>query len=241
MRVRRFLYLVLLLLAAALGWQVVATWTTVSLEVTPAPPLPSQPDRGEEALLRFPLDKSKGMATVIAGKNLFDPTRQQHDEEEGVVEVAIPPPDHLKLVGVLQLSGEEQAFFTDAQRGGKVVRVRVGEEIGQYRLTQAEHGSVTLAFSDGEEVSLSLAVQRGEAAAKAPRMRLPRKQAVPAKKRPLSPPLPVPAESSPSAQRFATEEERALRRQIRQLHKRLREVRQQRKSTSAEEKDGDAR
>lgn len=229
MRVRRFLYLVLLLLAGALGWQVVATWTTTPPEVNPPPLLPDQASDREEALLHFPsLDEGERLATVIADKDLFSPSRQRR-EEEGVVQVSVPPPTHLKLVGVLQLSGQEEAFFTDAQQGGKVVRVKVGEEIGQYRLTRARRNSVTLTFPDGEEVSLSLAVQRGEEVAKAPRMPLSQPQAMQAKGQ--SPSL---VKASPSAQRVVTEEEGTLRQQIQQLHWRLRELRRRK----AEEKRG---
>lgn len=228
MRVRRFLYLVLLLLLGALGWQVVATWTTAPPEVNPSPPLAGQASGREEALGSFPsLDEGQRLAAVIADKDLFDPTRQR-PEEEGVVQTSIPPPDHLKLVGVLQLSGQEQAFFTDAQQGGKVVRVRVGEEIGQYRLTQAERDSVTLAFAEGEELSLSLAVQRGEEAAKAPRMSLPQPQAMQRKDQSPSQSSPTMVRPSSAVQRVVAQEEQVLRQQIQQLHQRLREVRRQR-------------
>ena len=107
MRVRRFLHLVLLLLAGTLGWQVVATWTTALPEVNPPPVLPGQLNGGKETPLRFPsLDEVQHLAVVIADKNLFSPDRRR-PEEEAVASVSIPPPDHLKLVGVILLPGEE--------------------------------------------------------------------------------------------------------------------------------------
>ncbi|MBI3304586.1 MAG: hypothetical protein HYZ72_21185 [Deltaproteobacteria bacterium] len=226
MRIRRFFHLVLLLLAGVVGWQVVATWTFPSPEVNPLSPLPDQAGTGEETLLHFPfLDEGRRLATVIVDKDLFSPGRQRR-KEETVVPASVPPPTHLKLVGILRLSGQEEAFFTDAQQGGKVVRVQVGEEIGQYRLTRAEDNSVTLAFPNGGEgVSLSLAVQRGEEATKAPRMPSPQPQATQTKGQRL--PQPALASPPPSAQRAVTGEEQVLRQQIQQLHQRLRDIRRQ--------------
>lgn len=141
--------------------------------------------------------------------------RQRHrkeDEEKSAAQESVPPPDHLKLVGTIQLPERKEAFFTDARQGGKTIRAGVGEEVGEYRLTRADNNSVTLTLPQGQEARLSLEVQRGEEAAKAPRMSASR----------FSQPR-----KAPSTQKVRNEE-KALRQQIRQLHRRLRKIRRQR-------------
>lgn len=216
MRVRRFLHLVLLVIVGALAWQVVATWSRPLPHIgavapnsgeseTPLPPLPgSRPQTGRQ------------FAEVIANKDLFSPSRSREVEESPSVET-IPPPSHLKLVGVILTPDREEAFFADASQGGKVVRVRKGESLGSYRLSQIGPLQVTLTLGeDGEEVSLPLLVLDSATAAQG--------------KNTL---LPVASARAPTTS--GQDESLAIRRNIMQLQRRLRQIRRQAARERAEE------
>ncbi len=216
MRIRRFLHFILLLLAALMGWQVVGAWTTPAPRLLPPAPPSGQIGSGNIPLFRFPPpEERKKLAALIAEKDLFSPSRGQ-DEEEGEegpdLKESVPLPDHLRLVGIVRLPEKQEAFLRDTRQKGQVIRVRVGEKIGEYRLIHADESSVVLMLPDGQRVSLELQVQKGAEAARAPRV-----------------PISRPAGSSrASSVPRVGEEEKALRQQIQQLHRRLREIRRQR-------------
>lgn len=215
MRVRRFLHLVLLFIVGALAWQVVVTWSRPLPHIgavapnsgepeTPVPPLPGpRPQTGRQ------------FAEVIANKDLFSPSRSREVEESPSVET-IPPPSHLKLVGVILTPAREEAFFADASQGGKVVRVKKGESLGSYRLSQIGPLQVTLTLGeDGEEVSLPLLVLDSATAAQGRNM------------------LPVVSARTPTTS--GQDESLAIRRNIMQLQRRLRQIRRQAARERAEE------
>jgi hypothetical protein len=172
MRVRRFLHILLLVGVIVLLWQVVATWrrplpesSAASLNSPEAEvPLPPVP-----ILVR---GASKQLAAAIADKDLFSPSRSRTVVEESVtVKETVPPPSHLKLVGVFLTPKREEAFFVDSSQGGKVVRVRKGETLGAYQLVQVAPSNVTLTVGqDGDEVQLPLSLLDSGTATKAPRL-----------------------------------------------------------------------
>lgn len=226
MRVRRFLHILLLAGVLALLWQVVATWRRPLPEVSAdvangseadAPPPPA-PVVGHKA--------SKQLAEAIADKDLFAPSRSRAAvvEESAPAKEAVPPPSHLKLVGVFLAPKREEAFFIDSSQGGKVVRARKGETLGAYQLVQVTPLHVTLTVGqDGDEVQLPLALLDSGTALKAPHL-------IPAVPRPGAAKPGQAAQGQaggkPGAVVRGEPNEVGIRQDILRLQRRLRQVRQ---------------
>jgi len=226
-RVRRFLHILLLIVAGVLLWQAVATWSrpfpatdsTAQDGVEKEKPLPPAQGSADEA--------GKQFAEVISDKDLFAPSRSRAVKDSTPV-AAVAPPSHLKLVGVVLSPEREEAFFADSTQGGKVVRVRKGDTLGSYRLAEVTPSQATLALGDdGEEVSLPLLVlDSGTAAKGPPLMPAVQQQGRPGQARPGAPPArgggPAAAAVPP-----AQNESQAIRQNIQQLQQRLRQIRRQ--------------
>jgi hypothetical protein len=229
-RVRRFLHVVLFGVAVLLMWQITAAWRRPLEGRRPAA---QQPLAEEKPLPAFPSlspQMGKRYAEVIADKDLFTPSRSRTIVEAKPAET-VPPPSHLKLVGVLLASGREEAFFSDATQGGKVVRVRKGEALGSYKLVNVAPLQATLTLGqDGDEVSLPLFVLDSNTAAQGQRLMPPVMRAN--QGRPGQPqtrqgqPF-VPAQGFPEAANQSATEAHAIRQNIQQLQQRLRQLRRQ--------------
>jgi len=242
MRVRRFLHILLFTGVIALLWQLLATWRRPLPEVnatalgsaeveTPLPPTPTP----------VPPGASKQLAEVIAEKDLFAPSRSRAVVEESVVvKETVPPPSHLKLVGVFLTPKREEAFFVDSSQGGKVVRARRGEALGAYQLVGVTPQHVTLTMGqEGDEVQLPLSLLDSTTATKAPRL-------MPAVQRPGAAKPAQVAQNQAGKKQEATPpnipNEVGIRRDILRLQQRLRQIRQkttQDKSANEDEDDDD--
>ncbi|MBI3797319.1 MAG: hypothetical protein HY268_10195 [Deltaproteobacteria bacterium] len=241
MRVRRFLHILLLTGVIALLWQVVATWRRPLPELnaaalsgaeaeTPLPPTPAL----------VPPGASKQLADVIAEKDLFSPSRSRAVVEETVtVKETVPPPSHLKLVGVFLTPKREEAFFIDSSQGGKVVRAKRGEALGAYQLVQVTPQNVTMTMGqDGGEVELPLSLLDSGTAVRAPRL-------MPAVPRPgAARPGQAQAQAGKKPEPIppAVQKEVGIRQDILRLQQRLRQIRQksaQDKSDDDEDDDDD--
>ena len=240
MRVRRFLHILLLTGVIGLLWQVVATWrrpvpelsAAASSAAEPETPLPSTP-------VHIPPGASKQLAEAIADKDLFSPSRSRTVVEESVtVKETVPPPSHLKLVGVFLTPKREEAFFLDSSQGGKVVRARKGEALGAYQLVGVSPQRVTLTMGqDGDEVELPLTLLDSGTATKAPRL-------MPVVQRPGAGKSGQTAQDQagrkPGAVPPAIQNEVGIRRDILRLQQRLRQIRQKSApDKSADEGDDD--
>jgi hypothetical protein len=225
MRVRRFLHILLLTGVLALLWQVVATWRR------PLPELSGTASNDSEADVPLPPSPvvvpaaGRQLAEVIAEKDLFSSSRSRAVVEESVpVKETVPPPSHLKLVGVFLTPKREEAFFVDSSQGGKVVRARKGESLGAYQLVQVTPLHVTLTVGqDGDEVQLPLLLLDSGTATKAPRL-------MPAVQRPGVTKLGQAAQGQagrrPGAVPPGEPNETGIRQDILRLQRRLRLVRQ---------------
>ena len=224
MRVRRFLHILLLVGVIVLLWQVVATWRR------PLPESSAASSNSPEAEVPLPLvpvlvpGASKQLAAAIADKDLFSPSRSRTVVEESVtVKETVPPPSHLKLVGVFLTPKREEAFFVDSTQGGKVVRVRKGETLGAYQLVQVAPLNVTLTVGqDGDEVQLPLSLLDSGTATKAPRL-------IPAVPRPGAAKPGQAAQNQagkPGAVPPGIPNEVGIRQDILRLQQRLRQIRQ---------------
>lgn len=262
MRFQRFIHMVLLLGVCGLGWQVFVAWSGVRPPV--AAEAPADLNTAIPALPRAEPRTGRRLAGVITAKNLFAPGRRParkipppNPDEQKIV---VPPPDHLKLVGVFMADGRLEALFADASKGGKVTRVRSGDSFDAYQLTRLTHSDATLALgAGGEEVRLSLNIQKSSEAAKAPRTKQPQRQAVAkaqdaeGKAETAASPLVL---GSGGAQTAATQtaekvetqaetqdggkdEATTIRQNIRQLQRQLREIRRRRARERREARDAE--
>lgn len=228
MRIRRFIHFLLFFLAIVLLWRVVDTWSRPS----PLSAAPSSPRPEERIVPRFPPPPTpavgKQLAQIVAEKDLFSPSRSRAVVDPQPIATAVPPPAHLKLVGVLLFPGQEEAFFSDSSQGGKVIRLRKGETLGAYRLVHILPLQATLALGqDGEEVNLPLVVVDSNTAAQAPRL-------VP----PVSRTPPQAARQAQAATAASlTDETQAIRQNIQQLQRRLRQIRRQAARQAAESQE----
>ncbi len=244
MRVRRFVHILLFLLVSLLLWQITETWRRPLEEQQSA----TQQNPSEEAplsLLSSPqAEVGKQYAMTIADKDLFTPSRGRTQVETKPV-VSVPPPSHLKLVGVLLTGGKEEALFADASQGGKVVRASKGEVLGSYKLVGIFPLQATLTLGqEGEEVNLPLLVIDSATAGQAPHLTpqsVKGAQGAPAPGRPMPQP-PVGRAAAPPPVAPAQQETHAIRQNIQQLQQRLRQIRKQaaRNGNAAEEgEEGD--
>jgi hypothetical protein len=231
MRVRRALEITLGVVVILLLWQIGAAWRRPLPPLLPPPAV--TPGQITEAALpvQATLDSMAPQVQLIAEKNLFDPNRGRVEvtasPEEGPKEV--PPPSHLKLVGVVVSQGRAEALFTDATQGGKVVRVKQGDTFGAYQLVAVTPTATKLSLgAGGGEVTLSLMILESAQAAQAPRLM------------PLATPQPAArARSRVGASRVAAqeptpnpddenvpqEEAQELRENIQKMQQRLRQIR----------------
>jgi hypothetical protein len=150
MRVRRFLYFLLMLLSVALVWQIIEVRSQPL--PSPAPSIPTLPP--QELFLptvaRPNAAEGETLATVTAQKNPFDVKRgQQSFFSSGLPASA---PTHLKVIGILQ----DEVTFADSSQEGKVVYARKGEAVGPYRVQEVTSTSVTLTYGSGQTAILAL-------------------------------------------------------------------------------------
>ena len=234
-------------------WQVWSTWS--HLRPPHVTPSPSSLDTPVPTVSPARPGIGRKLSRRVTAKDLFSPERRPAKKEapKQAEEPSVPPPEHLKLVGVFLADGQQEAFFADASKGGKVVRVAAGGTLESYQLTRLTHAEAVLTLGQGgKEVSLQIAVQKSADAAKAARITpaKPKRQAEPEGGRPggQAPPQAPPAYPSalgagpasvlgagtprvaattvPTAS--GQDEAVSLRRNIRQLQSRLRDIRRDR-------------
>jgi general secretion pathway protein D len=113
-----------------------------------------------------PLPRLSSVVVITSNPAIF-PQIQRWVEE-----LDVPAINQLKLVGAFIVPGQEEALLLDSSQDGKkaILRVKIGEKIGRYKLGKVDRAAVVLIGPGGDEVSLPLAVLAGEEAAKAPRM-----------------------------------------------------------------------
>lgn len=222
MRIRRFLHFLLFLVVCLLVWRIVEAWQRPLVGQRTA----AKPNSTEEKSL--PLYRAispqvgKRFANIIADKDLFVPSRSRAQEEVKPVE-AVPPPSHLKLVGVVLAFGKEEAFFADSTQGGKVIRARKGESLGSYKVVSVAplQATLTMGPEEGEEVSLPLLILDSTTAAQAPRLVPQMNENQGRAGQAFDHSGDAVGESPPQA------ESHAIRQNIQQLQRRLRQIRRQ--------------
>jgi hypothetical protein len=157
----RIVNILLLALIALAGWRTYEVWRRQA----PA----AMPSGDEAATVVEPLAPAPRnppvtqLVTVIAEKDLFDPSRQAGGVDSAPMPEQTPaPPPTLKLAGVIVLDGQKEAVFADASQGNKQKRMRIGEEISGYRVQSIDEQNVSLVNGAGEEVRLTLLLEAGK-------------------------------------------------------------------------------
>ena len=137
-------------------------------------------DGKENSVSVVPLPRLNSVAVITSNLAVFPQV------QKWIEEVDVPAVTHFKLVGVFIVPGQEEALLLDSSQEGKkeILRVKIGEKIGKYKLGKVDRTAVVLMGPGGDEVSLPLTVLGGEEAAKAPRME-------------VAPPLPPPVAPPP--------------------------------------------
>ena len=237
MRFRRFLHFLLFALVCLLVWQIVETWQRPLEDQRPA----AQQNPIEEQTLPSPQaappQLGKRFAGIIADKDLFVPSRGRVQVEEQPV-ATIPPPSHLKLVGVVLTNEKEEALFADSTQGGKVIRIRKGESLGSYKLSKVAPLLATLTMGqDGtDEVNLPLLVLDSNTAGQAPMLIPPPRADQQVRGNIAGRLASVPGDpGGMNPQDAAQSESHAIRQNIQQLQRRLRQLRRQAARGNVEE------
>ena len=225
MRIRRFFHTILAVIALAIVWQMVSTWSRAMPGVPAESARAPKKDRPATALPARVARIGQRLARHITDKDLFSPDRKRPAAvQKTVVAEPIPPPSHLSLVGVLLTPGREEAFLADSSQGNRVTRVQKGEQIERYRLTRLTASEATLALGDNSgEVALPLALLSSKKAKSLP-------QLIP-KKAPVKRTNQTQSQDAEAGNQAAVEaggdDPARIRENIRQLQRRLRTIRRQ--------------
>jgi hypothetical protein len=234
MRIRTVMHALLVLVILLVGGKIIAAWRRPAPAVSgdaEAPPSPA-PDGGGVPASLTP-EASNALVMTIAQNDLFSPDRgaAPPPPPEKAPET-VPPPSHLKLVGVVLTRSRAEAFLSDSSQGNKVVRVKQGDSIGQYQLLQVGKSEVKLSLGAGGGVApLRLNILDSATSQQAPRL-IPN----------VAPPQVGSGRPGPGAGRFAVppnadpnqeaaapapapEEAQALRENIQRMQQRLRRIR----------------
>jgi hypothetical protein len=200
-RLLQGLALVQVLLLVALGWRIVAVWTTPLPEIGEIPELP--------AVTPLPPPKpvsrvSDAVTEAVVEHDLFDEARGQNDplglEGDVIVDAPpVPPPSTVQLKGVMVLGGEPVGFLLDTSVKPEQQAVRKGEMFGEYEVGDITPMGLLLLGTQGQQFQIPLKVEAagggvapGAAAAGPPPPRTPGT-------RPTPPPRPVAARPAAKA------------------------------------------
>ncbi|MEL6682761.1 MAG: hypothetical protein AAFQ09_08955 [Pseudomonadota bacterium] len=123
-----------------IGWM----WLPYNREVTAAPP-PVMPSASEVSAVSEILETG---AEQLVARPLFHRSRRPHVEEE----VVPPPPEEvtLSLTGVLD-SDDVQIALLRLSNSPELLRRRVGETVGDWRIVEITEASITVVAPNGDE------------------------------------------------------------------------------------------
>ena len=160
------------LIVALLGIQIVSTWarSLPKLEERPHQPAPPPEPRekgrrsSEKGGPRAPATP-EALVSAINEKDLFDPSRRPAPEDGGPQAAAqeaapIPPPSGVAVVGIRLLHGEREAFVQDATQQNKQRRLRVGDQLQSYTVKEISDSQVILAAPSGQSVTMDVELKK---------------------------------------------------------------------------------
>ncbi|MFP6627392.1 MAG: hypothetical protein VCA74_10135 [Deltaproteobacteria bacterium] len=196
-RILQMVSLLLAVLAVVLVWRVMEVMKiqppefSNPVQTTDVKPLPPAPAR---------LSATSSMIKSVIDGNLFEAERGQRPQEEETEEelAPLPPPTNISLNGILLVGEAPVAIMTDSKSGGRQLRVRVGEMVGDYEVGGIDARQVTLMGAGGQRFNVVLQTRKG-----ASRMSRPRTPVRSAPRPSASRPVPArgarPTPPSPSA------------------------------------------
>lgn len=235
MRLRTLLHALLALVILLVSGQIVATLRRPAPAITEgpvAPPPPTADESGSSTTLTP--EASNAFVTAIAQNDLFSPDRgEAPPPPPDKAPETVPPPSHLKLVGVVLTRARAEAFLADSSQGNKVVRVKQGDSIGQYQLLQVAASEVKLSLgANGEVAPLRLNILDSATSQQAPGLipnvvppQVGNGRAGPGAGRLGIPPNMDPNQPAAATPAPAPEEAQALRENIQRMQQRLRRIR----------------
>lgn len=235
MRIRTLMHALLVLVVLLVSGQIIATWRRPFPVVAgegEAPPPPTPEGGGVPANLTP--EASNALVTTIAQNDLFSPDRgAAPPPPPDKAPETVPPPSHLKLVGVVLTRSRAEAFLSDSSQGNKVVRVKQGDSIGQYQLLQVAASEVKLSLGAGGGVApLRLNILDSATSQQAPRLipniappQVGNGRPGPGAGRFAIPPNADPNQQAAAVPAPAPEEAQALRENIQRMQQRLRRIR----------------
>jgi len=154
---------ILLMLIALAAWRTVSVWRRVAPErqLPEDPPGRSALDALPPAARTPPLPQ---LVAVIADKDLFDQSRKAPEvAAPAPVPTPAPPPPTLKLAGVIFIGAQREALLVDTAQANKQIRMRVGEELGGYKVGRIENEQISLVGPGGEETILAILIDKTKA------------------------------------------------------------------------------
>jgi hypothetical protein len=162
---RRVLILNILLLAVigALLFQIVSLWWFPAQQAEVAAPKEAKAQK-----LDLPkVDRRPpppNLSTQIADKDLFDQSRTGVAPGTAAAAAPVEPvrPLTLMLLGVSGGGPEREALVTDTTQP-KPQWLRIGEDVGGYKLGRIDPTSITMVGPDGQETTLVINVEKAKA------------------------------------------------------------------------------
>jgi hypothetical protein len=160
-RLLQGLALVQVALIVALGWRIVAVWTTPLPEAGEIPELP--------AVTALPPPKpapkpSEAITVAVVEHDLFDEERGQGVDPndvtvDGPPDVPVPPPSTVKLTGVMVLGGEPVGFLLDPSIKPEQQAVRKGDMFGEYQVGDITPMGLLLLGTQSQQFQIPLKVE----------------------------------------------------------------------------------
>jgi hypothetical protein len=159
-RLLQGLALLQVVLLVALGWRIVAVWTTPLPEPGEVPDLPAVTSIPPPRPAPKP---SEAVTQAVVEHDLFDEARGQSEPDivvDGEVPAApVPPPSTVKLTGVMVLEGEPVGFLLDTNLKPEQQAVRKGDMFGEYEVGDITPMSLLLLGTQNQQFQIPLKVE----------------------------------------------------------------------------------
>lgn len=154
----RVINVILIALIALAIWRTVDVWRRTPPDIPDHADAPGPAPDTVAAPARRP--SMPQLVATITDKDLFDVSRQAPSAGSSgpSPEATPPPPPTLKLSGVVSVGDYREAVFVDTNQNNKQIRMREGEEINGYKVTEIKPLQVSLVNGAGDNVKIDLLI-----------------------------------------------------------------------------------
>ena len=161
----RVLNVILIALIALAIWRTVDVWRRTPPQIPDHADAPAPAPDTSVAQVRRPATPQ--LVASITDKDLFDVSRQAPSVAAAgpTPEQTPQPPPTLKLSGVIAVGDYREAVFIDINQNNKQIRMREGEEISGYKITEIKPLQVSLVNGTGDAVKLDLLIDSAKSPA----------------------------------------------------------------------------